>query len=75
MLIQFTNRLTSFIKPVLNSHQFHKTSYLLNSRKMSGQKLSEVIQKLNDFAPESLAEKWDNVGLLIEPYTVKYGLI
>lgn len=74
MLIQITKQLTSLLKPALNSHQFHKTSYLFNSRKMSGQKLSEVVQKLNDFAPESLAEKWDNVGLLIEPNTVKYDL-
>jgi putative NIF3 family GTP cyclohydrolase 1 type 2 len=29
--------------------------------------LKEVVKQLNLFAPTSLAEKWDNVGLLIEP--------
>lgn len=39
-------------------------------RKMSthsGQKLDQVVKQLESFAPISLAEKWDNVGLLIEP--------
>lgn len=31
--------------------------------------LSQVVQKLTEFAPLNLAEKWDNVGLLIEPNT------
>lgn len=38
-------------------------------RKMAGVALNVVVEKLNDFAPENLAEKWDNVGLLIEPFT------
>lgn len=38
-------------------------------RKMAGVALSVVVEKLNEFAPENLAEKWDNVGLLIEPFT------
>lgn len=38
-------------------------------RKMAGIALSVVVEKLNEFAPENLAEKWDNVGLLIEPFT------
>ena len=29
--------------------------------------LKEVVKQLNLFAPTLLAEKWDNVGLLIEP--------
>ena len=29
--------------------------------------LREVTKKLNEFAPLHLAEKWDNVGLLVEP--------
>lgn len=29
--------------------------------------LKEVVTKLNIFAPLQLAEKWDNVGLLVEP--------
>lgn len=31
--------------------------------------LQEVVIELNKFADESYAEKWDNVGLLIEPHT------
>jgi len=30
-----------------------------------------IVKKLQEFAPLKLAEKWDNVGLLIEPYTPK----
>ncbi|XP_022230832.2 NIF3-like protein 1 [Drosophila obscura] len=40
-------------------------------RKMSsysGRKLAAVVKELEAFAPISLAEKWDNVGLLIEPH-------
>lgn len=40
--------------------------------------LKEVTKKLNEFAPLRLAEKWDNVGLLVEPtppHTVKSILL
>lgn len=41
-------------------------SYYCN--KMASElRLGEVVAKLNAFAPEALAESWDNVGLLIEP--------
>lgn len=33
--------------------------------------LTAIVEKLNGFAPERFAEKWDNVGLLIEPATPK----
>lgn len=33
--------------------------------------LSEVVKHLNSLAPPFLAESWDNVGLLVEPYTKK----
>jgi len=33
--------------------------------------LKEVVSKLESFAPSSLAESWDNVGLLIEPSSEK----
>lgn len=36
-------------------------------RSVKVMELKEVVKKLNQFAPTSLAEKWDNVGLLIEP--------
>ncbi|XP_064097517.1 NIF3-like protein 1 [Macrobrachium nipponense] len=31
--------------------------------------LKEVVKRLNNYAPTSLAESWDNVGLLVEPHT------
>lgn len=37
----------------------------------AGNSLSEVVDKLKKFADPSLAESWDNVGLLIEPFTEK----
>lgn len=33
--------------------------------------LCSVVHKLEELAPVSLAESWDNVGLLVEPYTKK----
>ncbi|XP_050084158.1 NIF3-like protein 1 [Anopheles aquasalis] len=39
-----------------------------SSHKMPQIMVDGVVAKLNEFAPESLCEKWDNVGLLIEPY-------
>lgn len=37
----------------------------------SGLLLNDVIAKLDNFAPKSLAESWDNVGLLVQPMTEK----
>jgi dinuclear metal center YbgI/SA1388 family protein len=34
-----------------------------------GMELKEVVKCLNNYAPLSLAESWDNVGLLVEPST------
>lgn len=36
-----------------------------------GLSLNDVIAKLDNFAPKSLAESWDNVGLLVQPITKK----
>ena len=36
-------------------------------RQSSGMELKSFVQKLETFAPPSLAESWDNVGLLLEP--------
>ncbi|XP_023175438.2 NIF3-like protein 1 [Drosophila hydei] len=43
-----------------------------NMATFSGLRLNEVVNVLEKFAPTSLAEKWDNVGLLIEPSTDKH---
>jgi dinuclear metal center YbgI/SA1388 family protein len=45
-------------------------SIMTNARNR-GLSLDNVITKLNNFAPKSLAEPWDNVGLLVEPVTKK----
>ena len=46
---------------VTNFKQLHLSS---PSKHME---LKEVVSALQDLAPTSLAESWDNVGLLIEP--------
>lgn len=46
----------------------HQTIHPLQVE-MSGVDLDVVIAKLNSYAPTSLAESWDNVGLLLEPYS------
>lgn len=48
----------------------HKYSTMTNARNCS-LSLNDVITKLDNFAPKSLAEPWDNVGLLVEPVTKK----
>lgn len=32
-------------------------------------RLSDVVQRMESFAPIKFAEKWDNVGVLVEPST------
>lgn len=43
----------------------HRLTYMTMTN--PGVPLHEVIQKLNQHASPSLAESWDNVGLLVEP--------
>lgn len=52
---------SSFITNVLKNLRSLRTSYY------SAMDLQEVTKKLNEFAPLRFAEKWDNVGLLVEP--------
>ena len=47
------------------SNLLHTTSSLTNME------LKKVVSNLQILAPTSLAESWDNVGLLIEPSTEK----
>ncbi|KAM7346411.1 NIF3-like protein 1 [Cochliomyia hominivorax] len=45
------------------------TNFLrLYSNMSKGLELPQIIKQLETFAPLSYAEKWDNVGLLLEPY-------
>lgn len=37
--------------------------------------LSSIVNILNEFAPLHIAEHWDNVGLLIEPFTPRQVII
>ncbi|XP_047988279.1 NIF3-like protein 1 isoform X2 [Leguminivora glycinivorella] len=41
----------------------------MGEREITGLTLGKVVSVLEDFAPKSLAESWDNTGLLVEPYT------
>lgn len=40
----------------------------LTKMQKSGASLKSIIEKLEHYAPLEYAEKWDNVGLLLEPY-------
>lgn len=51
---------------------FTNTSILSKRFKMNGDKdkgifLKTITDKLFEFAPTSMAESWDNVGILVEP--------
>ena len=54
-----------------NLRNLSNLSYLYKRYKMgsnqTGVTLQFVTDKLKEFAPTSLAESWDNVGLLLEP--------
>lgn len=58
------------ISEVIRSSSFKSRSIgYQKSSKMT--ELNEVITVLNKMAPLSLAESWDNVGLLVEPAILK----
>lgn len=57
--------LTSFTRHLVR-HPFQHFSFH-RSAKMSSLTLSSVVDEFNRLAPLSLAEPWDNVGLLVEP--------
>ena len=52
---------------LLSSSFFCSARFVRSAHKRAGMNLTKVVSKLNKFAPLSLAEKWDNVGLLVEP--------
>ncbi|KAL1490231.1 hypothetical protein ABEB36_012960 [Hypothenemus hampei] len=60
---------TIFKRPLLNYTIFRHNSYSSHNLQMDskGISLQEVVEKLKKIAPLSLAESWDNVGLLVEP--------
>ncbi|XP_034426277.1 NIF3-like protein 1 isoform X1 [Hippoglossus hippoglossus] len=61
-----TNRQT--LLPLHPSFHFPSAHCLCHSTHCSGlMELKEVLQVLEQLAPLSLAESWDNVGLLVEP--------
>ena len=56
------------IKPYLNtSSRTEKLCCIRMSTKTDGVVLQDVVKQLQGFASTKLAEKWDNVGLLVEP--------
>lgn len=45
------------------------SSCLVKKEVIEGKPLHDIVKMLTEYAPLSLAESWDNVGLLIEPFT------
>ena len=68
-------KMTLFIP--FNTFQVMRTIFLsqvhrvhcrfFHTKTVKGMDLSQIITKLQKFAPLSLSESWDNVGLLLEP--------
>lgn len=67
-----------FVRKTLKYAILTNTSrYLKNSIKtlrtvITGMDLCEVVERLESYAPLSLAESWDNVGLLVEPSSTEH---
>ncbi|XP_027729228.1 NIF3-like protein 1 [Vombatus ursinus] len=62
----------------LISRKFQALQFLVSSPSRPFMDLKTLVSSLNDFASLSLAENWDNVGLLVEPsppHTVKTLLL
>ncbi|XP_020826659.1 NIF3-like protein 1 [Phascolarctos cinereus] len=62
----------------LVSRKFQALQFLVSSPSRPFMDLKTLVSSLNDFASLSLAENWDNVGLLVEPsppHTVKTLLL
>ncbi|KAK3892014.1 hypothetical protein Pcinc_004139 [Petrolisthes cinctipes] len=55
----------------MNIYLLHQPLKRCLSARFYSMELSAVVKKLEELAPVSLAESWDNVGLLVEPYTKK----
>lgn len=60
---------TAYIRAYCSNTGFAKMSAEINP----GVSVSRVISALENFAPNALAEGWDNTGLLVEPYTHRLG--
>lgn len=63
--INFTNNYLNILKLC------ERNISSMEGEKTEGVSLSFVTQKLQEFASTSLAESWDNVGLLLEPANQK----
>lgn len=61
--------LTSCVRHLVRRHLQPRNYY--NIRAMSSLTLCSVVDEFNRLAPLSLAEPWDNVGLLVEPSSSK----
>ncbi|XP_070492714.1 NIF3-like protein 1 [Chironomus tepperi] len=68
-------RLTSLILRTTPHSNLIKTNlarnFSLSAIKETNMKLSEIVGKLESFGSLNYAEKWDNVGLLVEPTQVE----
>lgn len=56
-----------FYRACLLSNYLRCMPELMHTLSRSAMNLSDVISSLNEYASLSLAESWDNVGLLVEP--------
>lgn len=70
-MIQF-RKFHFLTKTFIKSLNFHRKTFNSSSIMSSNQvPLRKLLDVLEEFAPVSTAEKWDNVGLLVEPFN--YG--
>lgn len=67
-----TTRLSSFLKPVFAKPRYYSEIRTVMQDDKNYFTLPEMVRVLEEFAPLDLAEKWDNVGLLIEPSKPRY---
>lgn len=67
-----TTRLSSFLKPVFAHPRYYSKIHTVMQDDKNYFTLPEMVRVLEKFAPLGLAEKWDNVGLLIEPSKPRY---
>ncbi|XP_038056563.1 NIF3-like protein 1 [Patiria miniata] len=58
---------SEFQQRISTSLSIIRSSSKLSKLKLKGMDLKDVLCALDKFAPTSLAESWDNVGLLVEP--------
>lgn len=67
MLIELRRRMNKLVK------YSYCTIPKMSTGEGAGVPLNKVLSTLENFAPKVLAASWDNTGLLVEPYSPRYG--